>query len=381
LAKPIVFFAASRNQRDYFTPLSQHIDLPSRVVWYKKLGFNWPCFNFPFGELLTQARLLTVRKRHSPKGKKFPGFIWPIKTGFALIEALWLYSQYSAWVKHIPEAFIGVWNGKKFRQAILVLAIKANGKQVIFFERGPLPGYSAIDPKGVNFYSSIPNSLGFYQTRTLKKSAPGLISAASHSRPAYLPDKYVLVPFQVVEDSNIYLHSKWVRTMRQLFSMCEQVSKILPDDIVFVFKEHPACHENYDDLRQCQSNQLRFIDEFSTSELVDYADAVLTVNSTVGIEGLMHGLPVIVLGDALFGVEGISFPVTSQKELERALSQLSKLKPDLMALKSFIDYLKNDYAILGDAMSAPDEAHWLAANKRLRLLLTDQAPRALGLTS
>lgn len=374
----IVFFAASKDQRNYFTELSQNIELDSEVVWYKSFKIPSLFIKYPIAQLWQQAEFLTIRKRNSAKGKNYPTFIWPLFTFISLLQACWLYAIYTGWLKRVSAKFVGVWNGKKFRQAILVIALQHQQKKAIFFEIGPLPGLSSIDPKGVNFYSSIPNTLDFYLNRTLSSKAINEVVNQENTRPGILPKHFVLVAFQVVEDSNIYLHSKWIRNMRQLFAMCKSVSEKLPN-ITFVFKEHPACDERYEDLRKQQNTQLQFIDDFTTSELVQYADAVITVNSTVGIEALIARKKVFVLGDALFGIEGISFPVDSEDALLQQLSHLDTLELNETAIASFIDYLKYDYGLVGNAMKNPGIEHWQAANKRLALLLADKASEALKL--
>jgi len=374
----IVFFAASKDQKRYFQALSEKIESDSDVVWYKSLQVPSLFVEYPITELWQQADLLTIRKQNSSKGKNYPSFIWPLFTFVSFLQACWLYAVYVRWLKGLSAEFVGVWNGKKFRQAILVIALKTQHKKTIFFETGPLLGLSAIDPKGVNFYSSIPDSVDFYLHRKLSSKSENNDTQYETTRPGSLQKHFILVPFQVVEDSNIYLHSKWIRNMRQLFFLCKLLSDKLPN-ITFVFKEHPSCDERYDDLRKLQNAQLQFVDEFSTSELVQYADAVITVNSTVGIEALIARKKVFVLGDALFGIEGISYPVASEEALLQKLVNLDSLELNEKAIASFIDYLHNDYGIPGNAMKNPGLDHWQAANKRLKLLLEDKAREALKL--
>ena len=379
----IAFYAASRDQLNYFTQLCEQVGLPSRVLWYKKLKFPSLTFDLPWSALWQQARLLKVRKQNSRKGKHYPKWVWPLYQSLYFLNAIWLFLVATKWLKVLPETHVGIWNGKKFRQAIVVLAAEKQHKKTIFFETGPLPGFSAIDPKGVNFYSSIPHQSTFYRNRGIKH-AP--ILSATHAQanvaketPSGVPAKFILVPFQVVEDSNIYLHSKWIRNMRQLFELCRQLTDILPPEYVFVFKEHPACNESYEDLRAQQTERLQFIDSLSTPDLANYAQAIMTVNSTVGIEGLMKGLPVFVLGDALFAIDEMSFPVNSQAALAKLITQVDCLKPNTDIINSFLEYLREDYAIPGNAMNNPDTVHWQAAEKRLQLLLNGKEAQALGL--
>ncbi|WEJ62129.1 capsular polysaccharide export protein, LipB/KpsS family [Thiomicrorhabdus lithotrophica] len=375
----IVFFAASRDQRNYFSELSQSIDLDSEVIWYKSLKVPSLFIKYPFSELWHQAELLTVRKRNSSKGKHYPKIIWPLFTAISFLQACWLYGTYVSWLKNLQIGHVGIWNGKKFRQAVLVIALKTMKKHPIFFETGPLPGFSAIDPKGVNFYSSIPNNVEFYLNRHLSNTEGSQALPIQSTRPASLPKHFILVPFQVVEDSNIYLHSQWIRNMRQLFALCQTLSKQLKGDVVFVFKEHPSCDEQYNDLRNQQAANLKFIDDFSTSDLVQYADAIITVNSTVGIEGLIARKKVFVLGDALFGIDGISYPVDSEQALLKLLVNIEKLALNEKAISNFIDYLKHDYGIVQNAMKNPGSEHWAAANERLALLIEGKSSEALKL--
>ncbi|MEA3405345.1 MAG: hypothetical protein U9R28_06350 [Pseudomonadota bacterium] len=377
--KSIVFFAASRDQLRYFSELTKNLSIGSDVVWHKALVRPCLFVKLPGSELTKQAKLLTKRKQNSRKGRHYPKYIWPIFTSLSFVQACWLYAVYIAWLKKLPSDTVGVWNGKKFRQAILVVALKTMHKKTIFFETGPLPGVSAIDPLGVNFYSSIPNNVEFYLNRPMSDDTQNTSSIPQATRPGSLPKNYILVPFQVVEDSNIYLHSQWIRNMRQLFTLCQRLSKVLGEGVTFVFKEHPSCNESYEDLRKLQSPQLQFVYDVSTPILVEYAKAIMTVNSTVGIEGLIARKKVFVLGDALFGIEGISYPVSSEKALLNLLLNLDSLEIDEIAISSFIDYLKNDYAIPQNAMKKPDKEHWLAADQRLQLLLDDKTDEALKL--
>lgn len=377
--KSLVFFAASRDQLKYFEALKQNLTFDTGVVWYKSLVMPSLLIQYPVAELWSQAKLLTKRKQNSRKGRHYPNLVWPMFTTLSFLQACWLYAIYIGWLKKLSAEYVGIWNGKKFRQAVLVIALQQVNKKAIFFETGPLPGLSAIDPKGVNFYSAIPNKVEFYLNRTLSGDLEPKPRQSEMTRPGHLPNHFILVPFQVVEDSNIYLHSQWIHNMRQLFTVCQSLSKQSQDKLIFVFKEHPACDENYDDLRKKQTANLQFIDDLNTSDLVEYADAIITVNSTVGIEGLMARKKVLVLGDALFGIEGISYPVNSEQLLLGLLLNLEDLVLNEEAIASFIDYLRYDYGIPENAMKAPGSAHWLAANQRLSLLLDAKSSEALKL--
>ncbi|MBD3822336.1 MAG: hypothetical protein IE914_08785 [Thiotrichales bacterium] len=374
----LVLFAASKDQRRYFDQLVKHTHVGARVRWYKDLF--WPAFGaLPLAELWRQAGLLKIRKQNSRKGKSYPRIIWPLFDLVSFVQACWIYWVYLGWLRKEEAAFVGVWNGKKFRQAILLEAVKAQGKSPIFFELGPLPGMTAIDAQGVNAHSSIPRQSSFYQKREMPGQSNFHIGEDGGADTYKLPKRYIFVPFQVVEDSNIYLHSPWIRNMRQLFTLCEATLSVLNGDYCIVFKPHPACDEDYSDLKKRQNARLLFADDVPTPVLVANAEAIMTVNSTVGLEGLMAHKKVFVLGDALFGIEGISFPVANESALKRLFQQIDSLQVDSGLMDKFIDYLQTDYAVPGSAMRNPGERHWCVAESKLRMILQGEPEKAVGL--
>lgn len=372
--KSLALFAASRDQRRYFTALAEKLSNNTKVVWYKELSLPTLLTRFPMTKLWEQATILTTRKRYSRKGKDAPEWIWPVFTIVTFIQAIWFYAVYSRWLKQERAVYIGMWNGKKFRQAILALALPVYQKQGLYFEIGPLPNMSVIDSKGINFASSIPREIEFYLKRSMVGNLSDTLYPYNVKKPSSLPDAYIFVPFQVVEDSNIYLFSPWIREMRQLFLLCktmgERVKQKQGKTLVFIFKEHPSCDEQYEDLKAQQTEQLRFENEIETSVLIEHASAIMTINSTVGLEGLMARKKVLVLGGAQFGIEGISYPVSSETKLLDYLSRLDRLEVNDQAIAHFIDYLKHDYAIVGNAMKSPDAMHWQAAEDKLKQLMS-----------
>lgn len=371
----LALFAASKDQTRYFSELAKQLSFKTKVVHYKSLWNPLTWGRVPLGALKKQAELLVVRKQHSKYGKYYPSWVWSVFVRFYQLRAYWLYGSYQRWLHSESAEYIGVWNGKKFRQAILVAAIYECGKQPIFFETGPLPGKSAIDPKGVNAFSSIPRELSFYEG--LPNPQTNWLQTDATERPTGLPKQYVFVPFQVVEDSNIYLHSKWIRTMRQLFDLCESLLPELPDSTCFVFKPHPACNEDYSDLKARETDRLRWVEDIPSTELVVHAEAVVTINSTVGIEALAAGKKVFVLGDALFAIPGITYPVSSADELQKSLKYLEQSVFNVPIVNRFLEYLNNDYAIPGNAMREPGEIHWRAAQVRIEQIMHSRQKKPL----
>lgn len=372
--KSLLLFAASRDQLNYFLRLIDETKVPAKVVWYKHVWKPALMKAVPWQSIKQQVDILHRRKAIRLKRRPHYLVFW-----LDFIKALWLYSVYIKLLRSNAAQTVGVWNGKKFRQAILVIAAKALEKELLYFETGPLPGYSVVDPVGVDFYSSVPREVDFYRECHCEHfkgdEKPSLSNFLLFDSP------YVFIPFQVIEDSNIYLHSPWVNDMRHFFSLIERLSDMFPNKR-FLIKTHPACPENYDDLyaKAEESNgRLQFVSDVDTSQLVAHAEAVITINSTVGMEALIAHKKLLVLGEAIYGIDGLVKLVRSETELIDAFSELNSWKLDENLIEYFLCYLQRDYAVVGDAMRQPGKAHWQAMDIKLQRMLSDEPLKAIGL--
>lgn len=372
----LALFSASNDQYRYFKQLVEQVDLPIGLTHYKSL---WrPAFNidFPIEAINKQVEILFTRKKNSHKDKHRSKLYWALFSWFNRQKAKWLYRQYQAWLSQLDADYIGVWNGKKFRQAILVLAAKQQQKEIVYFETGPLPGYSAIDPVGVDYFSAIPREADFYLTRPMKNKPFKL--EQSFPRPESIPEHYIFVPFQVVEDSNIYLHSPWLKDMRQLYAVLIHACEANPT-LEFVIKPHPACPEKYDDMFENAHPRIQFTHNAPSQALVQHADAVLTINSTVGMEALIARKKVIVLGQAIYGFTPLTYPMLDQQTLNTALAALDDWTLDTNLIDHYLDYLAEDYAVPGDAMKSPNQKHWEEVERKLALMLNGKMMQAIGM--
>jgi len=82
-----------------------------------------------------------------------------------------------------------------------------------------------------------------------------------------------------------------------------------------------------------------------TSELIGGAEAVVTLNSTVGIEALLLDRPVIVLGRACYDVAGLVLRAGDAAGLDAALAQLPGWRPDPKLRRQFLGWLWNRYLV------------------------------------
>jgi len=131
------------------------------------------------------------------------------------------------------------------------------------------------------------------------------------------PGSYFLVPLQLSTDFQIRAHSPFgdereaVREIITSFAACGGGRKL-------VFVVHPLDNGliGWSRLiarlaRQCGvAEQVLVLHGGTPAELLRNAAGVVTINSTVGVTALQHGVPVKVLGNAVFDVAGLTCQAT-----------------------------------------------------------------------
>jgi len=274
---------------------------------------------------------------------------------FYKILALFYYMRYSTIINNRYTKIV-VWNGVTFRQAIAIEIAKLYNIEPIYIENGFLPNRVVIDRKGVNFYNSVPRDIEFYRNyrniKTLPKELiprnPKNIKKFLNSRGGELPKRYIFIPFQVDYDTQIMLFSPWIENMRELFYIIENISKKL--DIDFVFKEHPSSRKSYHDIyKKIDSNPKLYLkNEYSTQELIQKSEAVITINSSVGVESLLYHKKVFVLGKAFYKIDGITIGIDNEVQLLESLKNLDNIQIDFNIVDNFLKYLYYDYLIEGN---------------------------------
>ena len=245
-----------------------------------------------------------------------------------------------------------IWNGGKFRQLIALDVAQLLGIQVYFFENGLLPNTIVFDTQGINYNNSVPRDKTFYQRYISTTKLPKyIVPRIGKNREVFigeketLPEKYIFVPFQVDADTQIISYSPWIKNMRALFEIIEYVSK--ESKYHFILKEHPSSGVEYPDLHKKaeESVKISFRNTYSTQELIENSMAVMTINSTVGIESLLFYKKVIVLGDAFYNIEDITYHAKNLVELRDTLEHIESLTLDGELVDKFLSYLYVDYLV------------------------------------
>jgi capsular polysaccharide export protein len=264
------------------------------------------------------------------------------------------------------------WNGSGLAAGIAAQIARDRGISVAYGENGYLPGTMQLDPLGVNAAASFgPAHTELRQILSLRwtdaerdtlhavleayrrgerhvpavRRPPGLRAsplaylrqALSDLRrweprqpgnrlvpqpPPALPERYVFFPLQVRQDSQLTVHSPVYghRLDEAVADLVAALTDVAPDTRLVV-KLHPADRHktDYDPVIR-RFPQVVWLDGGDIRQILHSAAAVVTVNSTVGVEALVFDRPVIVLGNAVYGFDGLVRPVTDRAALPAALS-------------------------------------------------------------
>lgn len=269
--------------------------------------------------------------------------------------------------------YVVVWNGRKLPNITIVMAAKTLGIKLFYFENGLLPKTVSLDPKGVNFASSLSSDPNFYLSFDPENdcvfSAPEIVPRSNVPQRQnfdriVLPERFVFVPFQVPHDTQIVCYSSWIDSMERFYEEAIRAVKTLNDpSLKVVFKEHPSWRKHYTSLYDKDDIAL-FANGNATTELIEKAEVVLTINSTVGMESLLLNKQVITLGDACYNIDGLVLHANDRQQLADCLNEVYQgWKMDDLLRDKFFSFLKHVYCV--PRVTKDDDEHIHAVKQRL----------------
>ena len=140
---------------------------------------------------------------------------------------------------------------------------------------------------------------------------------------------FVYFPLHVVDDYKIL---RVIPHAHDQASLVEQIANALPHGYDLVLKEHPmSIGRNRLALlrRLARIPNVRLVAPRNSShELVRDAAATVVISSTVGLEALLHGRPVLTLGQPFYAGYGVTRDVDSFAEIRRAVPEVLAFRPD-----------------------------------------------------
>ena len=377
MRKKYLFVALSDSQENYYHALIAEGLILGEVVrikffkhgsflkayrWAKKNNIcsrSWVEFKF-------QTLLVNNRAYGFNKILKF----------FLQLDALRFADAFKNKLENFKPDGVVIFNGAHYKHQAAISVAKQAQKKIIFLELGCFPNTTMVDDEGVNAASSVSRNAEFYRGYQPKNDTqlpnalitredhPGRVSQDESND---LPLRYIFVPFQVHDDTQVLINSPWVPTMQKFYEALETSLPYLDSDISFVIKEHPSDKVTYPDLYS-KNERILFANGNNTQALIENSCAVITLNSTVGIESLLLGKSVITLGNAFYNIEGVATHAFNQTSLNNTVQNLANLERDADLIKSFLFYLQENYLIEGWSKNF-DQKHLLKMSNRMISLI------------
>jgi len=355
----LLFFSVTKHQYRYFQKLKTHIPFESEHTFFPSINISLKGL-FLHKSLDTHHILETKKKEID---KKYTNSLHKkMYMLFLQLQIPWVTAVTYRVIKTLNPDYIILWNGKKFHQAIAVEVAKHCAIKTVFFENGVLPNTTTMDFKGVNATNSLSREKIFYEKLDYKSKniLPQELKIRTSKREQNkfiepLPERYIFVPFQVAYDTQIIQHSPWIEGMCTFFELIQWLNKHL--EIPFVIKEHPSDRvSDYHSLHQQTNDKIYFSSE-NTQTLIENAQAVMTINSSVAIESLLFDKKVIVLGEAFFAIEGLVKTASSKEQLLSVLENLDSWEINHELISNFLNYLYLDY-LIPDNWETPTQKHF-----------------------
>jgi capsular polysaccharide export protein len=396
---PVLFISLNPHQRKYFHRLGASLK-DQYDVHYIHYGLSdffgalrKPALPetvaFTQGELAEMLRFLLIKA----KNRNFSGLrAWLHSPAVLESQAHFATFHFYEYIRRYNIDLVCVWNGTLVPLASAARVARKLGKKTLFFENGYLPSTTTVDPQGVNNQNSLvgkPRSFydaiipdreqldklyqGTASIRALKtKWYQRLIKKKPAGQPEtfLMPERFVFLPFQVHDDTQVLLHSPNIKTMETLVDFVVDAVKKYNlahnADLWIIAKEHPSDfgRVDYTSVQEKYRNEkILFLRYYPTPELIKRSCGVITLNSSVGIEALVQHKPVITLGNAFYNVEGLVCHVTEPEKLHDSLSFVDN-EPDHVLIDQFLYYLRYCYLAQG-SWRQPDEEHYQSVAKKI----------------
>jgi capsular polysaccharide export protein len=313
----------------------------------------------------------------------------------ALRKARGLLARLAAFIEGEHVNAILVWNGSNLRGALAIHLAHQRGLPVVHAEHGYLPGTTQLDLEGVNFGCSVTrlagsgaaqlpadpaldamldadiarfkagqkmrdlnplppadlrrnlrarlaSRVGFWLGRRAlprlnSMSVPGADSGA-------LPQRYLLLPFQVRKDSQLVLHSPLYgddleAVVRELDAALARIDPALRLVAKFHPLEQPHVQRGYRELPR-RYPRVCFVSRVPMTQLLENAQAVVTINSTAGFEALLYDKPVLALGRNFYTIPGIVDCLERRADLEATLRRMLAGKPEQERRRAFLRFVR-----------------------------------------
>lgn len=290
--------------------------------------------------------------------------------------AIW-YERFNCAFRQLRPHVLVLWHGERAWCQVGRALAQRKGVRVACFERGPFPRSASCDFSGVNAASDVarpeawaalrPGPLSPEQERMVDEfiaryhasaqsawDQPELTEPAQLRKRHGIPDgaKILLFPMQVLADANLVLASPRVQTNLEA---ARWIVRCLPPRSAFfvVAKRHPKEPGRQARVAATLGGRGIVVEGGNIHAWLRMAHAVVTINSSTGLEALTYRKPVVLLGEALYGRKGFTSEAANEGELAAALTAIEsqpRSNDEAWArFREFLFFLTERYLFWGDA--------------------------------
>lgn len=250
-----------------------------------------------------------------------------------------------------PGAVAVAWNGLGGSRQAFLLAARDAGAGTLACELAPFPGRITVDPKGVNAESSVMGQDVSTTPATDDWRALGATLTARPSRRADvgqsttpLPDTpFLFCPLQVPTDSQVTLFAGWTGGMTGFLHALTEAAAKLPQGWHLRIKEHPSARTPLNLAPLLATGRVILDNQSDSFAQLQAARAVVTLNSSMGLQAFFHDKPVITLGRAFFARQGLVEVAGDQVQLNHLFATPHTLTFDPTQRARFMTWLDRHY--------------------------------------
>jgi capsular polysaccharide export protein len=250
-----------------------------------------------------------------------------------------------------PGAVAVAWNGLGGSRQAFLLAARDAGLGTLACELAPFPGRITVDPKGVNAESSVMGQDFSSTPPDNDWRAMGETLTARPSRRAdvgqtttQLPDTpFLFCPLQVPSDSQVTLFPGWTGGMDGFLRALTEAATKLPEGWHLRLKEHPSARTPLNLAPLMATGRAILDNQTDSFAQLQTAKAVVTLNSSMGLQAFFHDKPVITLGRAFFARQGLVEVAGDQVQLNHLFATPQTLTFDPTQRARFMTWLDRSY--------------------------------------
>lgn len=342
----ITYLKGYAKKKDSFMSSVAEADGGAQVLWTIPMSLR----DFPETRARVDAALAVAKRQ--PRG--------PIGRALKRLLIRLQYNGSRRYFTRHRETVALCWNGITGSRRVFMEGAKDAGVPTLYAELAPFPGRMQLDHSGVNALGSLPCDPRFYTSWAAGRAdrqddgwrhlGANLTARASKRADVgqaagvdLAGEKFLFVPLQVPNDSQITLFSGWVGSVPNMLAELAKAASSLPEGWHIRVKEHPSAKTSlaWPLARAVEAAKARIVvdNQTDTFEQVRASRGVITINSSVGLQAFFYDKPVIVLGQAFFALPGLVRVAGNAEALSGALYQAESLSFDPELRAAFMSYL------------------------------------------